>query len=783
MHQIEKSFKTQKNKNRHRRRKIRLRRVLFAMLGVLFLSIIGGMIFAWNLWPVWSDGEGNDITVAETTQEPLLEFVPTIVDLPGDPLIISIGQGGDGLPKVRTIATPINLADQRVAQKLHVLADVMLSSSERFMTTLPSRQQDFAFFQAQSGRRQDISSSENAAESSPEAKSEATNGEQSAEGEAGVTEDSAAGWGETLSDGEKALPQFKKTKIENNTSVVETTREVDRYLNTEDFFVRVLSSRTLDSFLIENKISTNDAKLAGETMKSLLKMDSLETGYVVAIRAMRPSAVSTSLQLVQVSIYGKDERGYDSYLGTLALSEMGTYVIGEDPWVRDDLFNYSENQEDSGPIKQYRLLDAVYSTAARNKLSTGLIGETIQLLSRTHDLNAFAEPDDRLIVIYSKQARDVSKNAGRIIYVGVQGPNKNLECFSYRLKRETTYKCVSDQDQVQSVTIRNGMLTPVNGVLTSRFGPRMHPVLKTVRIHKGVDWAAPVGTPVYAAFSGKIKFAGDAGSYGNLVKISHGGGKETRYAHMNRIAQEAKPGRKVKAGDIIGYVGTTGRSTGPHLHFELFRGKRAVDPLGSSVAFASGSGKSADVLVDRIIRIESGGRADAKNPLSSASGLGQFISSTWLKMINRYRPDLAKSLSRQEILNLRFDPTISREMLYKFTYENQAYLRARGHAITPGRLYLAHFLGSEGANIAIRAPLESTVLQVMGSAVVGANPFLKGWDIAKLQNWAERKMSKRGKRTKIASSVTKKKIIRVSAAFKRYKAAVENLVRSVKAVL
>ncbi len=788
MHQIDDTFKTQKGKNRKRRQKILLRRGLFAVFGVLFLSLVGVVMYSWDKWSFWSDGEEPGVQVAETPQEPLLEFVPTIVDLAGDPLVISIGRGGDGVPKVRKIATPINLLDQRVAEKLHVLADVMLSSSERFMTTLPSRQQDFAFFQAQSGRRQDISNSENTPDTSPETKldanSETTSGEQPKESAADETDDSGAGWGETLSDGEKALPQFKKTKIENNTSVVETTREVDRYLNTEDFFVRVLSSRTLDSFLIENKISANDAKLAGETMQSLLQLDNLEAGYVVAIRALRPSAVSTSLQLVQVSIYGKDERGYDSYLGTLALSEKGTYVIGEDPWVRDDLFNYSEDQENKGPIKQYRLLDAIYSTAARNKLSTGLIGETIQLLSRTHDLNAFAEPDDRLMIIYSKIARDVPKNAGRIIYVGVQGQNKNLECFSYRLKRATSYKCVSGKDQVQSVTVRNGMLTPVNGVLTSRFGPRMHPVLKTVRIHKGVDWAAPVGTPIYAAFNGKIKFVGDAGSYGNLVKISHGGGKETRYAHMNRFASEAKVGRKVKAGDIIGYVGTTGRSTGPHLHFELYRGKRAVDPLGSGVAVALGKGgKSADVLVDRIIRIESGGRADAKNPLSSASGLGQFISSTWLKMINRYRPDLAKSLSRQEILNLRFDPTISREMLYKFTYENQAYLRARGHAITPGRLYLAHFLGSEGANRAIRAPLEKSVAEVMGAAVVGANPFLTGWDIAKLQNWAERKMSKRGKRVKIASSVTRKKIIRVSAAFKRYKAAVENLVRSVKAVL
>ncbi|TIW30281.1 MAG: M23 family metallopeptidase, partial [Mesorhizobium sp.] len=126
-----------------------------------------------------------------------------------------------------------------------------------------------------------------------------------------------------------------------------------------------------------------------------------------------------------------------------------------------------------------------------------------------------------------------------------------------------------------------------------------HPILGTVRIHKGVDWAAPLGTPIAAAFDGEVVFQGDGGGYGNLVKISHGNGRETRYAHMQKFAVKGGVGAKVKAGDIIGYIGTTGLSTGPHLHFELYRNGEAIDPLGTVTAIATDD-SAVETLTDRI---------------------------------------------------------------------------------------------------------------------------------------------------------------------------------------
>lgn len=145
-------------------------------------------------------------------------------------------------------------------------------------------------------------------------------------------------------------------------------------------------------------------------------------------------------------------------------------------------------------------------------------------------------------------------------------------------------------------------------------------------------------------------------------------------------------------------------------------------------------------LVNRIIQVESAGRADARNPLSTATGLGQFIESTWLRMMRTYRPDLSATLSRGELLALRTDPAISREMVLNLAREGESYLRARGHQITAGRLYLAHFLGMDGAHTALSAAPETDLLVLFGPGVINANPFLRGRTAGYVVEWAEGKM-------------------------------------------
>lgn len=773
MHNIDASFRQKKEAATARRRRSRLHKLLGAAIALAAVAIGLGYYLTADKWSI--EGLDNDLVEVDTGErdEDIPVFVPAIVDLAGDPMTISIGRDSSFTPRLRQVPRPAGLVEPGVPDTLDVLSDVMLSSSERLMTTIPSSPEDFAFFQAQRVARPladpiDDGQSSDAVQATDEGPHVETMADKVA------FTDPAAGWGETIGAGEESLPAFKKTRIENNTSVVTVRPERERGAATEDFVDKVLGARTLDSLVLEHRFGAEDAKRAGEALKALFGKDRLEVGFVVAMRGVESGTKATGLTLVQVSVYADAQ-----YIGTLARGDDGRFVAGTDPWVREDLLHYTGFEEQSGPLRQYRLLDAIYSTAIRNNVPSGVIGEAIMFLSRGQDLNAFATQGDRLLLIYSASARGEDGSSGRVLYAAVRGDQKNIECFVFRPSGSQDFACVTEQDQVYSLTVTNGMVTPVNGVMTSTFGPRKHPILGTVRVHKGVDWAAPVGTPVFAAFDGTLAFHGDGNDYGNVVRISHADGRETRYAHLSRFAQSLKDGMAVKAGDMIGYVGTTGLSTGPHLHFELYAGGEAINPLETpAVAVAAGTGDAAvELLVDRIIRVESGGSATAKNPLSSATGLGQFIESTWLRMMRTYRPDLARSLSREELLQLRFDPTLSREMVRRLAQEGEAYLRARGHEITAGRLYLCHFLGMEGASTVLSADDDDALVVVLGPSVISANPFLTGKTVNYVKSWAEAKMRRRGGAAPAPAApvVETRNITKSSPEFVAYKAAITTL--------
>lgn len=807
-HSIDTSFKQKKLARLAERRRKLWRRVLAGLATLTVIAIATGFYLTKDNWSFGDeDEELHPVEGMEDVPPDASVYVPAIIDLAGDPMWITLAPDADTATKGHTVARPTELDSSGASPQIEILSDVMLSASEKFMTTIPSTQEDFAFFKAQrqTAAKPSTAAPDDQQPTSPAPAAAAPNDQPGdlandlqAPPDAGETpagsapkadaDDPEAGWGETIDQGEAALPAFKKTAIENNTTVATVTGEYQRFAATEDTFVKILNDRSLDSVALDAHFSTDDARLAGEALKALFKRDGLEAGFVVAMRGFRPNRETTTMSLMQVSVYARNV-----YVGTLTRNAAGAFVSGVDPWVREDLFNYSGASDQGGPKRQYRLLDAIYSTAARNKVPTSVIGEAIMYLSRGQDLDAFASEDQRLVMIYSQTPRDQGEISGRVLYVGVLGKDNNLDCFVFR-QSDSQYACVTGDDQVRSLTVTNGMVTPVAGVMTSTFGPRKHPILGTVRIHKGVDWAAPVGTPVMAAFDGEISFQGDGGSYGNLVKITHANGRETRYAHMQKFAIASGVGTKVKAGDVIGYIGTTGLSTGPHLHFELYANGEAIDPLGTVTSVATavsvsagGPGDSAvETLTDRIVHVESGGSARAKNPNSSATGAGQFITKTWIRMMNTYRPDLARSLSTADLLALRYDATLSREMVRNLAREGEAYLRARGHQITAGRLYLCHFLGMEGAHQVLAASGSSQLSAVLGAAVIQANPFLTGKTVGYVIDWAERKMGQKAPRVVTDQSqpaTTTTEVRQTSPEFEKYKQAITALLNSIQETL
>jgi hypothetical protein len=162
------------------------------------------------------------------------------------------------------------------------------------------------------------------------------------------------------------------------------------------------------------------------------------------------------------------------------------------------------------------------------------------------------------------------------------------------------------------------------------------------------------------------------------------------------------------------------------------------------------AGPPIHAVVEQIIRVESNGDPNAKNKRSSATGLGQFLDETWLDMIRAHRPDLAKGRNQAEILELRRDTKIAREITARFTERNAEMLRKRGLTVTPGTLYLAHFAGGAGAMAILSAMENADAALVMATAdatgrtkrekIIKANPFLERFTVADLRNWADRKM-------------------------------------------
>ena len=139
-------------------------------------------------------------------------------------------------------------------------------------------------------------------------------------------------------------------------------------------------------------------------------------------------------------------------------------------------------------------------------------------------------------------------------------------------QKKTTHKTAPLQTVSLGLPVQNARMS-------SQFGYRTHPILKTKKLHKGMDFAAKVGTPIYAAADGKVEVARYSGSYGHYIRLKHLDGTiKTAYAHLSRYGKGLKEGKVVKRNQIIGYVGTTGRSTGPHLHFEMIKNGKHVDP-------------------------------------------------------------------------------------------------------------------------------------------------------------------------------------------------------------
>lgn len=201
----------------------------------------------------------------------------------------------------------------------------------------------------------------------------------------------------------------------------------------------------------------------------------------------------------------------------------------------------------------------------------------IRAYSYDVDFQRDLQPGDRFEVLFERSVTSDGEIAedGDVLYAALVLSGKEMPIYRHKTKDGRIDYYNRQGESIQRALLR----TPIDGAkITSGFGMRHHPILGYSKMHQGMDFGAPTGTPVYAAGRGTIDEAGTKGAYGNYVRLRHNTEISTAYAHLSRFAKGMQRGAKVDQGDIIGYVGSTGRSTGPHLHYEVLKGGRQVNP-------------------------------------------------------------------------------------------------------------------------------------------------------------------------------------------------------------
>lgn len=224
-----------------------------------------------------------------------------------------------------------------------------------------------------------------------------------------------------------------------------------------------------------------------------------------------------------------------------------------------------------------RIDSSLFEAAEASHLPPAVFSEVIKAFSYDVDFQRDLQPGDTYEVVYERIEDEDGNLArtGEVLFASLTLSGKTVAIYRY-----TDRDGFTDFYDAQGRSLRKALLqTPIDGArISSGFGMRKHPILGYSKMHKGVDFAAPTGTPIYAAGNGTIVKIGRNGGYGNYIQIKHANGHATAYAHLSKFAKGLKVGSRVKQGDVIAYVGSTGRSTGPHLHYEVLVNGKQVNP-------------------------------------------------------------------------------------------------------------------------------------------------------------------------------------------------------------
>lgn len=325
--------------------------------------------------------------------------------------------------------------------------------------------------------------------------------------------------------------------------------------------LRVQKGDTLVDMLRELGISRTEAHEASQSIQEVFNVKDLQIGNEFAV-AYEQNHSDGTVQLASLTIDIPDRQI------ELLRDDGGRFISRK-------VMKESERKLEraSGSIES-----SLFVAAQEMGVPVNIMMQAIKVLSYDVDFQRDIQPGDSYEVLFDKHVDKNGKKIkdGELIYIALNVKGRTIKLYRY-----VTAEGIVDYLTPEGKSVRKALLkTPIDGArISSGFGMRKHPILGYSKMHKGVDFAAPTGTPIYAAGDGKIEYAGWMNGYGNYVRIKHNSEYSTAYAHISRFAKSAKIGKAVRQGEVIAYVGSTGNSTGPHLHYEVLNRTKQINPV------------------------------------------------------------------------------------------------------------------------------------------------------------------------------------------------------------
>ncbi|SUB02744.1 Glycyl-glycine endopeptidase ALE-1 precursor [Pannonibacter phragmitetus] len=372
-------------------------------------------------------------------------------------------------------------------------------------------------------------------------------------------------------------PDFARLSVritQENVSFVSKQAGTAPVAGFDERIIPVEQDMAFKDILLDNQASDPEAEAILAAFRFGAGILDVAPGDRLRIALGADPADPTIPRVERVSIYTETQ-----HKATVARSDNGIYVTANEP-AGDLLDAFAEADRDTfgssagGP--SVSLYESVYQTALEQQIPEDLIKELIGAFSYDVDFNGRVQPGDSLEVFYGG-GEDENGGDGEILYASLHTGSAERRLYRFRAPDDGSVDYYDEEGRSAKKFLMRKPLS--GGTFRSGFGVRQHPIYGFGKMHTGVDWSAPRGTPIMASGNGTIIKAGWESGYGKRVELRHANGYVTTYNHMNDFGPGIKEGGRVTQGQIIGYVGSTGLSTGPHLHYEVLVNNNFVDPM------------------------------------------------------------------------------------------------------------------------------------------------------------------------------------------------------------